>query len=135
VNVVQYDTRLSHGRSFPQDTVEETYANGFINVREKQSEKERELTLMLWNLRRAMAYTPGRSTSLRLTNVAKSKHRFWGVLGVWFTSRTSAKEGQIVTSVALARLTKHNVESVHLDIHLRIYRVGETYELISDLIT
>jgi len=89
---------------------------------------------MLWYPRGAMVYTPGHSMSLRSPNVAKSKHRFWGVLGVWLTSRTSAKEGQIVTSVALTRLTKHNVEFVHLDIRLRIYRVGETYELISDLI-
>jgi hypothetical protein len=90
---------------------------------------------MLWNPRGAMVYTPGRSTSLRSPNVVKSKHRFWGMLGIWFTSRTSAKEGQIVMSVALARLTKPNVESVRLDIRLHIYRVGETYELISDLIT
>jgi hypothetical protein len=90
---------------------------------------------MLWNPQGAMVYTPGRSTNLRSPNVVKPKHRFWGMLGVWFTSRTSAKEGQIVMSVALARLTKPNVESVRLDIRLRIYRVGETYELISDLIT
>jgi hypothetical protein len=70
--------------------------------------------------------------SLRSPNVAKPKHRFWGVIEVWLTSRTCAKEGRIVTSVALTRLTKHNVESVHLDICLRIYRVGETYELMSD---
>ena len=46
------------------------------------------------------------------------------------------KEGQIVTSVALTWLTESNVESVHFDICLRrIYQVGETCELISDLIT
>jgi hypothetical protein len=44
-------------------------------------------------------------------------------------------EGQIVVSVALARLTEHDVESVHFDIRLHIYRVGETCELVSDLIT
>jgi hypothetical protein len=82
-----------------------------------------------------MVYTPGRSTSLRSPNVAKSKHKFWSVLEVWLTRRTSANEGQIVVSVALARLTEHDVESVHFDIRLRIYRVGETCELVSDLMT
>jgi hypothetical protein len=50
------------------------------------------------------------------------------------TNRTSAKEGQTVTSVALPQLTEHNVEFVHVDIRLRIYWVGETCELISDII-
>ena len=118
-------------------SVEETYANGLISVWEKQLGERRSLivALMLWNPWGAMVYTPGRSTSLRSPNVAKSKHRFWSVLEVWLTSRTSAKESQIVTIAALAWLTKHNVESVHFDIRLRIYRVGETCELISDLIT
>ena len=118
-------------------SVEETYANGLISVWEKWSGQERILIviLMLWNPRGAMVYTPGRSTSLRSPNVAKSKHRFWSVLGVWLTSRMSAKKGWIVTGVALARLTEHNVESVYLDKHLRIYQVRETCELISDLIT
>ena len=56
------------------------------------------------------------------------------MLGVWLTSRTSAKEGQIITSVALARLAQHNVGFGHLDICIHVYRVRETCELISDLI-
>ena len=49
-------------------------------------------------------------------------------------SRTSANEGQIVVSVALAWLTEHDVEFIHFDIRLHTYRVRETCELISDLI-
>ena len=104
---------------------------------QKRLRKERTLIviLMLWNLWGAMVYTPGRSTSLRSPNVAKSEHIFWSMLGVWLTSRMSAKEGQIVTSVTLTRLTKSNVESMHFDICLCIYWVRETCKLISDLIT
>lgn len=54
---------------------------------------------------------------------------------IWLTSGTSAKESQIITGVALAWLSEHNVESVHLDIRLRIYRVGEPCKIISYLLT
>jgi hypothetical protein len=76
-------------------SVEETYANGLISILEKRSRNERTMivTLMLWNPRGKMVYTPGRSTSLGSPSVAKFKHRSWSMLGVWLTSRTSAKEG------------------------------------------
>lgn len=50
------------------------------------------------------------------------------MLGVWLTDRTSAKEGQVVTvtSVALAQLTQHNVET---EIVMRL-QVGIRREMV-----
>lgn len=98
MDIVQDNTTLRKSMSFPKNTSENDarFSRGNLwNIRVRDiTVNEEECTLivalMLWNPCGAMVYTEGRSTSLRSPRVAKSKQRFWRVLGVWLTNRTSA---------------------------------------------
>jgi len=79
-------------------SVEDTYTPiryaRVTNKIHKEKKSTLMVALMLWNPCGAMVYTAGRSTSLRSPSVAKSKQRFWRVLGVWLTNKTSTCDVQ-----------------------------------------
>jgi hypothetical protein len=84
------------------------------------------VALMLWNPCGPIVYTEGRSTSFKSPRVAKSRQRFWSVLGVWLTSKTSGTNFLELIAYGTVGPTKHDIETVHLDKSLTVNWVRES---------